>query len=199
MPGTGSCGDIGSNRGTTGRPPIPPNPDSPSRPSQRCKPLTSSLSPLTSHFHPRPPPLHLHPIPRNTPQAPAAQYRTRHSRSISSPTRRTVHFLRRIACGPRSSCFSTRFNCSVCSFRGLPSRPAFSAQTPPRLTFFAHPPTDCRRTPSRRATSACQTPSRSSRAPSIRRRSSPEKFRRPARIPLINQLSHSLVKMSVIY
>jgi hypothetical protein len=49
----------------------------------------------------------------------------------------------------------------------------------------------CRRTPSRRATSACHTPSRSSRAASIRRRSSPEKFRRITRRPFMDSLFHS--------
>ncbi len=110
----------------------------------------------------------------------ALWYRTPNSRSITSATRSQVHrFVAYPAASGPDSRMSPKRSTSSSLNRGLrPARPApRRASTPFKSTSAAHRLTDCRCTPTRRATSACGTPALRSFAAFNRRRSNSSKSR----------------------
>jgi hypothetical protein len=130
----------------------------------------------------------LHPSFVNTFQTCPEWYLTPHWRSIRSATLQAVQRLVSYpsASGPRFSA-SRILSRSASDKRGLrPARPAFfRPDTPDSLSCRAQRLTDCRCTPTRRATSASWTPSLSSFAACKRRFSSTSKFRfTPAGFPM---------------
>ena len=141
----------------------------------------------------------LHPSCLSTFQTCPEWYRTPHSRSIRSATLQAVH--RPVsypsASGPRFSA-SRILSRSASERRGFrPARPAcFSPDMPDSLSCRAQRLTDCRCTPTRRATSASWIPFFSSFAARMRRFSSASKFRfTPAGFPMhwsIQQLTKNV-------
>jgi hypothetical protein len=115
-------------------------------------------------------------------------YRTPHSCSIRSATRWLVHkpVSYPSASGPRSSPSTMRFRSASLSLGLRPALPArFKAGVPPRCFSFTQRTTDCRCTPTRRATSAWLIPWSSNLAAFIRRCSKALKFRfTPAGFPM---------------
>jgi hypothetical protein len=126
-------------------------------------------------------------------------YRTPHSRSIRSDTRQAVHRLVSYpnASGPRFSA-SRILSRPAFDKRGLrPARPAFlRPDMPDSFNCRAQRLTDCRWTPTRRATSASWTPFFNNLAARRRRFSSASKFLfTPAGFPMhrsIQQFSESV-------
>ena len=115
-------------------------------------------------------------------------YRTPHSCSIRSATRWLVHKAVSYpsASGPRCSPSTIRFRSSSLNLGLRPARPAFfNAGDPPSCFCLAHRTTDCRCTPTLRATSLWLTFWSSNLAAFIRRRSNAPKSRfTPAGFPM---------------
>jgi hypothetical protein len=114
------------------------------------------------------------PMARNTRQAWTVEYFTPHSPWIRSATRQAVQRPVRYprASGPRFRPCTMRCRSAIDSFGGRPARGArFNAGRPPSAKALAQRFTDCRCTPTRRATSASGTPCCRRRTPCRRRRS----------------------------
>jgi hypothetical protein len=143
----------------------------------------------------------LHPKSRRIRHTCTVVYRMPHSCSIRSATRWLVHNAVSYpsASGPRLRPSTIRFRSESLSLGFRPARPAFfNAGDPPSSFCFAHRLTDCRCTPTLRATSASETPWSSNFAAFIRRRSNESKFRfTPAGFPM-PVLLHTLVSIVTI-
>ena len=130
----------------------------------------------------------LHPSCRSTHQTCPFEYRMPNSRSMTWPTRAVVHkpVSYPNCSGPAFRTVSIRCNCSSLSRDLRPARPAFlSAIRPFSSSCLAQRLTDCRCTPTRRATSASLYPLSSKRAACIRRFSKALKSRfTPAGYPM---------------
>jgi len=133
----------------------------------------------------------------------AGWYLTPHSCSIRSATLDVVHssVVYPLAWAPCVSWVSTRRRSVVLSKGFLPARPAFlSPRIPDSLSSLSQRFTDWRCTPTRRATSACETPARNSRAASSRRCSSLSKFlRTPIGFPMHPKLSQKSKNVTILY
>jgi len=138
----------------------------------------------------------LHPRSRRIRQACTVVYRTPHSCSIRSATRWLVHKAVSYpsASGPRCRPSTIRLRSSSVSLDFRPARPAFFNAADPLSCFaLAQRITDCRWTPTLRATSLWLTPWSSNLAAFIRRRSkavksrfTPAGFPMPATVALIH-------------
>ena|SRR5688572_14763683 len=132
----------------------------------------------------------------------AGWYLTPHSCSIRSATREVVHssVLYPLAWAPCLSLDSTRRRSAVLSKGFLPARPAFlSPRIPDSLSSLSQRLTDWRCTPTRRATSDCETPARSKRAAFNRRCSNTSKSRRtPIGFPMKRTLPQKSKTVTIL-
>jgi hypothetical protein len=136
------------------------------------------------------------PSARSTRHACTVEYRTPHTRSINSATRHAVHSAVSYprAAGPRRSPCLMRRRSAADNCGGRPVCGArLKALRPPSASCCAHRLTDCRWTPTRRATAAWLTPRSSHRAACRRRCSS---FRRSCVTPAGCPMRQSLADVS---
>src|SRR5215467_4276815 len=140
---------------------------------------------------------------RSRRQACTVEYFTPHSRSIRSATRQAVQRLVPYprACGPLFKPCRIRWRSAAVSWAGRPARGArFRAPGPPCSNCRAQRLTDCRCTPTRRATSASGMPCLSSRAAFRRRCSSFTRSRlSPAGCPIAGEYNPNGLLVSLYY